>query len=197
MALGTIHLPFTLTSHGKTRWKLAVIHFVIIRHPVEHNIILGRTNLFMLRAIPSTIHGIVKFNTMEGSRTILAIPPRELWCYKIIQTKEIMKEDKKPWLELRNGCVVINMEYSDQLVRIRIHLSPATRQELIKLLKKYKHVFAWRSTYMIGVSIKVIKDKLMIKLRNKEVKQKNCVQVGDTNRAINAEVAKLTMWHPE
>lgn len=85
------------------------------------------------------------------------------------------------------------MEYSDQLVRIRIHLSPATRQELIKLLKKYKHVFAWRSTYMIGVSIKVIKDKLMIKLRNKEVKQKNCVQVGDTNRAINAEVAKLTM----
>lgn len=46
---------------------------------------------------------------------------------------------------------------------------------------------------MIGVSIKVIKDKLMIKLRNKEVKQKNCVQVGDTNRAINAEVAKLTM----
>lgn len=61
--LGTIHLPFTLTSHEKRRKKIALIDFVVLRHPTEHNIILGRTTLLKFRAVPSIMHGIVKFST--------------------------------------------------------------------------------------------------------------------------------------
>lgn len=76
--LGTIHLPLTITSHDKQRKKTALIDFVVIRHSTEHNIILGRTALLKLGAVPSTIHGIMKFDTPKGEATILATPPREL-----------------------------------------------------------------------------------------------------------------------
>ena len=74
--LDTIYLPFTLTSHDKTRRKTTIIDFVVIRRPIEHNIILGRATLFRFRAIPSAIHILVKFDTTKGSGTILATPPK-------------------------------------------------------------------------------------------------------------------------
>lgn len=43
--LGTIHLLFTLTSQEKTRRQTTLVDFVVIRHPSEHNVILGRTAL--------------------------------------------------------------------------------------------------------------------------------------------------------
>ena len=61
--LGTIHLPFILTNHEKERRKTTLIYFVVIRHPTEHNIILGRTTLLKFGAVPSTMHEIVKSNT--------------------------------------------------------------------------------------------------------------------------------------
>ena len=45
---------------------------------------------------------------------------------------------------------------------------------------------------MVGVDNKVIEHKLMIKPGMKETKHKKRVQGVDRNRAINAEVAKLT-----
>lgn len=89
--LGTIHLPFTLTSHNKMRWKRVLIDFIVIWHPTQHNIILGRTTLFRFGAISSTIQLVVKFGTTEGTRTILATPPKELRGYKIMQPKETPK----------------------------------------------------------------------------------------------------------
>lgn len=38
------------------------------------------------------------------------------------------------------------------------------RKSLIELLKKYKHVFAWTPTDMVGVDRGVIEHKLMIRL---------------------------------
>lgn len=76
--LGTIHLPLTITSHDKQQKKTALIDFVAIRHAAEHNIILGRTTLLKLGAVPSTMHGVMKFNTPMGASMILATPPKEL-----------------------------------------------------------------------------------------------------------------------
>ena len=45
---------------------------------------------------------------------------------------------------------------------------------------------------MVGVDRGIIKHKLMIKLRAKEIKQKKRVQGGDRNKAINTEVVRLT-----
>lgn len=51
--------------------------------------------MFRFGAIPSTIHGVVKFGTTEGLRTILATPLNELRCYMITQPKDVTKETKK------------------------------------------------------------------------------------------------------
>lgn len=97
--LGTIHLPFTLTINDRVKKKTTLIDFVVIRHPKEHNIILRQTTLLRFGVVPSTIHGIIKFSTIEGPGTVLAAPPRELQCYEIMQQKEIMQENKKLCIE--------------------------------------------------------------------------------------------------
>lgn len=88
--LGTSHFPFTLTSHNKTKKKTTLIDFVVIRHPEEHNIILGRMTLLKFGEVPSTVHGVIKFSITKRPWTVLETPSRELRCYEIIQPKEIM-----------------------------------------------------------------------------------------------------------
>nr|KAJ0209762.1 hypothetical protein LSAT_V11C400219330 [Lactuca sativa] len=105
---------------------------------------------------------------------------------------EITKETKKPRHDPAKGKEVINERYPDQLVSIGHNLPGHVREAMVNLLKRYKHVFAWTPTDMVGVDRKVIEHKLMIKPGVKEVKQKKRVQGGDRNRAINTEVAKLT-----
>nr|KAJ0214035.1 hypothetical protein LSAT_V11C400197270 [Lactuca sativa] len=190
--LGMIHLPLTITSHDKQRKKTALIDFVVIRHSAEHNIILGRTSLLKLGAVPSTMHGIMKFDTPKGEATILATPPRELWCYMVMKPAEITKGPKRPRGNPEKGKEVINEGYPDQPIDVGSDLPSPTRRALVDLLKRYKHVFAWTPTDMVRVERKVIEHKLMIKPGVKEVKQKKRVQGGDRNRAINVEVSKLT-----
>lgn len=105
---------------------------------------------------------------------------------------EITKGPKRPRGNPAKGKEVINEEYPDQPVNVGSDLPSHTRRALVDLLKRYKHVFAWTPTDMVGVERKVIEHKLMIKPGVKEVKQKKRVQGGDRNRAINAEVSKLT-----
>ena len=67
-----------LTNHEKEKKKTTLIDFVIIRHPTEKNIILGRTTLLKFGAVPSKMHEIIKFNRTEGPGTVLEMLPREL-----------------------------------------------------------------------------------------------------------------------
>lgn len=103
-----------------------------------------------------------------------------------------MQESKRSRVEPTSGKEIFNKKYPDQPVSIGNTISLARRQALISLLKKYKHVFSWIPTNMVGVDRKVIGHKLMIKPGTKETKQKRRIQGGDMNKAINADVAKLT-----
>lgn len=111
--LGTIHLPLTLTSHEKQRKKTVLIDFMVIRHSVDHNIILGRTALLKLGAFPSTMHGVVKFSTADDSAMILATLPKELQYFTVMQPAEIARETKKVRAESTMEKEVINKEYPD------------------------------------------------------------------------------------
>ena len=61
-----------------------------------------------------------------------------------MQPKEISDESKRPRLKGLEGKEVINRDYREQSVNIGITLTKMTRQELIELLKKYKHVYLTR-----------------------------------------------------
>nr|KAJ0216070.1 hypothetical protein LSAT_V11C300135490 [Lactuca sativa] len=104
---------------------------------------------------------------------------------------ETSREAKKLRHNPEKGKEVINEEHPDQPVSIGCDLPSHVRRALVDLLKRYKHVFVWTPTDMVGVERKVIEHKLVIKPGAKEVKQKKRVQGGDRNRAINVEVAKL------
>nr|KAJ0224493.1 hypothetical protein LSAT_V11C100030900 [Lactuca sativa] len=72
---GTIMLPFTLVSHDGTKQVTRVLEFLVFDYVAEHNILLGRPTLFQLQVIPSTLHGIIKFSTSDGSATVVATRP--------------------------------------------------------------------------------------------------------------------------
>ena len=109
-----------------------------------------------------------------------------------MQPAEMTRETKKARGGLADEKEVINEEHPDQTVSIGHNLLGHTGRALVDLLRRYKHVFAWAPTDMVGVDWKILEHKLMIKPGRKEVKQKKTVQGRDRNRAINAEVAKLT-----
>lgn len=102
----------------------------------------------------------------------MAMPPRELPCYKIMHRRKITQESKRSLTEPTNGSEIVNREYMNRPVSVRCSLPSATRQALINLLKKDKHVFPWTPTDMVGVDREVIEHKLMIKLGAKENKKK-------------------------
>ena len=68
-------LLFTLISHDGGIADNKGLEFLVVDCPTEHNILLGRPALFKLQVIPSTCHGILKFSTSDGSKTIVAIKP--------------------------------------------------------------------------------------------------------------------------
>nr|KAJ0199046.1 hypothetical protein LSAT_V11C600298750 [Lactuca sativa] len=134
----------------------------MIRYPTEHNILLGRSAISLLHFVPSTIHGIVKFSTRQGSSTILATNTRAKHCHQIIPAPELVRALKKS----KEGCSTkqhqINMEYTEQLVRIGAHLSDATMMRLVAHMKQYSTVFYWKPIDLIGVDRQVIEHNLNI-----------------------------------
>ncbi|GJR16163.1 reverse transcriptase domain-containing protein [Tanacetum coccineum] len=67
--LGKIELEVCFGSEGLCR--RTTMKFTFIRAPSPYNVILGRTGLRALRAIPSTIHSMMKFPTLKGIATLV------------------------------------------------------------------------------------------------------------------------------
>ncbi|PWA65489.1 reverse transcriptase domain-containing protein [Artemisia annua] len=51
--------------------RKTTMKFTVIRAPSPYNVILGRSGLKALRAIPSTIHAMMKFPTPRGIATLV------------------------------------------------------------------------------------------------------------------------------
>ncbi|GJV64438.1 reverse transcriptase domain-containing protein [Tanacetum coccineum] len=65
---------------GGRRCQREIMKFTIIPAPSPYNIIMGRPRLKQLRAIPSTIHGMMKFPTPLGVSTVLSQAPVVFEC---------------------------------------------------------------------------------------------------------------------
>nr|GEU58653.1 reverse transcriptase domain-containing protein [Tanacetum cinerariifolium] len=68
--LGNIKLDVCFRGGGRCR--RAIMKFTVIPAPSPYNIIMGRPGLKQLRAIPSTIHGMIKFPTPWGGNSTIA-----------------------------------------------------------------------------------------------------------------------------
>ncbi|PWA81217.1 reverse transcriptase domain-containing protein [Artemisia annua] len=150
-----------------------------------------------MRAIPSTIHSMIKFPTSKGIATLIARPSMVSKCRRseekqtvekpkveVPQEAEITGEDDVVGTEE----VLINPAYPEQLVVIGKGFSKDSRRNLIELLRKNKDVFAWEPTDMTGVPRRLIRHHLNVNISDIPVAQKKRNFSAEKNQVITKEV---------
>ncbi|GJR00256.1 hypothetical protein Tco_0523240 [Tanacetum coccineum] len=153
--------------------------------------LLGKIELD-LRAVPSTIYGMMKFPTPWGVATLVSQTPvvfecrREGWKQAVELPKERKAQDTTSLMDQ----VLINPAYPEQLVTIRTCLSPEGSSQLKSLLKKNIDIFAWEPSDMTRVPKRIIKHSLNANLLEKPISQKRMVFFLEKIRVIIEEVGK-------
>nr|GEY64815.1 reverse transcriptase domain-containing protein [Tanacetum cinerariifolium] len=81
--LGLIDLRVTMGEPGKS--KTVLLEFAIVKCRSPYNVIIGRTEMRILREVGLTIHSMIKFLTDKGVAT-MRTSKEALWEYKQIET---------------------------------------------------------------------------------------------------------------
>nr|GEW58668.1 reverse transcriptase domain-containing protein [Tanacetum cinerariifolium] len=183
--LGQLRLLVTIgdATHSTTAW----MNFMVVKSMSPYNGIIGRPGLKAIQAIPSTVHGMLKFPIEGGIATIrctILIPTE---CASVTTSSVIPREKRTC---LANFTVALHPDFLDQEVVIGGSLSDKGRTELCSVLKKNLDIFAWQPSDMIGVSRSVAEHRLNIREGYSPVRQKKKGQAPERARAIQAEVQK-------
>ncbi|GJU47193.1 reverse transcriptase domain-containing protein [Tanacetum coccineum] len=162
--------------------------FTVIPSPSPYNIILGRRGLKQLRAIPSTIHGMMKFPTLGGITTLASQTAIVFKCRRVRkkQAVESSKEAKPQEKISLTKEVLVNLAYPNQLVTVCKNLSPKGYAQL----KKNKDIFAWELSDMKGVSRRIINHALNANTSITPVSQKRRIE--DAEKAFQ-ELKKVIL----
>ncbi|GJY38169.1 reverse transcriptase domain-containing protein [Tanacetum coccineum] len=162
--LGKIELEVCFGSEGLRR--RTTMKFTVIKAPSPYNKILGRTGLRTLRAIPSTIHSMMKFPTPKGIATLVT---RSVIIseYRQLEKKQVVEEgEKEEEVETRavNTMeeVLVNLAFPYQLVVIGGGLPETCKSQLKFLLKNNMDIFAWEPADMTGVPRRIIEHNLNV-----------------------------------
>ncbi|GKD85086.1 reverse transcriptase domain-containing protein [Tanacetum coccineum] len=121
--LGKIELEVCFGSEGLC--QRTIMKFTVIRSPSPYNVILGRTNLKALRAIPSTIHSIMKFPTLSGIATLVTRSEIISECWRL-EKKQVIEEEKEA------GTKAINVTREKRRV-----LAPEKRKSMTRDVDKW------------------------------------------------------------
>nr|GFA02927.1 reverse transcriptase domain-containing protein [Tanacetum cinerariifolium] len=156
--LGQLRLLVTIgdVTHSTKAW----MNFMIVKSLSPYNGIIGRPGLKAIQAVPSTVHGMLKFPTEEGIVTIrstLLIPAE---C-ALVDTSSVTLEEKKA--RPSNLTVPLHPNFPDQEVVVGGSLSDKGRTELCSLLKKNLDIFAWQPSDMTGVTQSVAEHRLNVR----------------------------------
>nr|GFB65085.1 reverse transcriptase domain-containing protein [Tanacetum cinerariifolium] len=161
---------------------------MVIKSLSPYNGIIGRPGLKAIQAVPSTVHGMLKFPTEWGIVTIrssLLIPAE---CASIGTSSVTPREERAP---PANFTIALHPNFPDQEVVVGESLSDRGRTELCSLLKKNLDIFAWQPSDMTGVPRSVAEHKLNIREGCPPVRQKKRGQAPKRVKAIQVEVQKL------
>ncbi|XP_071688242.1 uncharacterized protein [Rutidosis leptorrhynchoides] len=87
--IGQLELQVELVDdHDESLKRQALLSLYVMRNQSRFNMILGRTALSMFGAIPSTLHGMVKFSTYKGIGTLTSAVIEPL-CAMITARKSV------------------------------------------------------------------------------------------------------------
>ncbi|GJY82622.1 hypothetical protein Tco_0495998 [Tanacetum coccineum] len=122
----------------------------------------GRPRLKTLRAIPSTIHSMMKFQTSKGVATLVTRTIIIAECRRL-EKKQMIEESFEGEGEVAaTEEVLVNPSFPDQRVTIGGGLSETCREQLKCLLKDNMWVFAWEPSDMMGVPRRIIEHTLNV-----------------------------------
>nr|GFA72129.1 reverse transcriptase domain-containing protein [Tanacetum cinerariifolium] len=184
--LGQLRLLVTIgdATHSTKAW----MNFMVVKSLSPYNGITGQPGLKAIQAVPSTVHGMLKFPTEWGIVTIcssLLIPAE---CALIGTSSGTPREERtRP----TNFTVALHPNFPDQEVVVGGSLSDKGRIELCSLLKKNLDIFAWQPSDMTEVPRSVAEHRLNIREGCPPVRQKKRGQAPERAKAIQAEVQKL------
>nr|GEV99438.1 reverse transcriptase domain-containing protein [Tanacetum cinerariifolium] len=184
--LGQLRLLVVIgdATHSTRAW----MNFMIVKSLSPYNGIIERPGLRAIQAVPSTVHGMLKF-PVEGGIVIICstilIPTK---CASMITSSVVPSEERtRP----ANYKVALHPNFPDQEVVIRGTLSDKGRTELCSILKKNLDIFAWQPSDMTGVSWSIAEHRLNIREGYSSVRQKKKGQAPERANSIQAEVQKL------
>ncbi|KAL5827095.1 hypothetical protein ACOSQ3_018928 [Xanthoceras sorbifolium] len=110
--------------------------------------------------------------------------------------KEFALDLREPTAQERDGeieptkYVVLNENFPKKVVKIGAKLSPKIGEDLIKLLREFKDIFAWSHADMPGINPSTISHGLAVHCDEKPVVQKRQHFNPERNSAIREEVEK-------
>ncbi|GJS76425.1 reverse transcriptase domain-containing protein [Tanacetum coccineum] len=172
-------------EHSTSAW----MNFMVIRSQSQHNVIIGRTGIRKIRAVPSTAHGMLKFPVEGGTLTLQSSRVIPMECAMISGpstqhpvTSQVLEEKIK---------MAIHPEYPEQTIAIGSTLTEKERKELCALLKQNLDIFAWKPADMTGVPRHIAEHRLNVREGCLPIKQKKRGQAPERNKVIPEEVEKL------
>nr|GEV89348.1 reverse transcriptase domain-containing protein [Tanacetum cinerariifolium] len=171
-------------THSTRAW----MNFMVVNSMSPYNGIIGRPGLKAIQAVPSAVHGMLKFPVEGGIATIritILIPVE----YASVTTSPVIPGEEKS--RPANFTVALHPDFPDQEVVIGGSLSDKGRTALCSVLKKHLDIFAWQPSDMTGVPRSVAEHRLNIREGYSPVRQKKRGQAPERAKAIQAEVQKL------
>nr|GFC92840.1 reverse transcriptase domain-containing protein [Tanacetum cinerariifolium] len=167
----TIHrqLKLLVTIGDATHSTKAWMNFMILKSLSLYNVIIGRPGLKAIQAVPSTVHGMLKFPTEEGIITIrssLLIPAE---C-ALVNTSSVTPGEKNA--HPTNLTVPLHPNFHDQEVVVGGSLSDKGRTELCALLKRNLDIFTWQPSDITRVPRSVAEHRLNIRDGYPPIRQK-------------------------
>nr|GEV88544.1 reverse transcriptase domain-containing protein [Tanacetum cinerariifolium] len=171
-------------THSTKAW----MNFMIVKLLSPYNGIIGRSGIKKIQAVPSTVHGMLKFS-VKGEIVTICSPmliPTE--CTSVVTSSVITREESTHPANLK---VALHPDFPDQEVVIRGTLSDKGRIKLCSVQKRNLDIFVWQPFDIIGVPRSMAEHRLNIQKGYSPVRQKKWGQAPERAKAIQAKVQIL------
>ncbi|XP_071714596.1 uncharacterized protein [Rutidosis leptorrhynchoides] len=184
--IGILDLRLELRdSKDKLKKRTESVEFCVVRSYSRYNAILG-SSIQNFGAIPSTIHGMVRFPTERGVATLESTPLDAL-CASFTDKMNTAPEEKG----VNEWWVIVNPGYLEQKVKIGENLTQGTKEKLRNTLISNLDVFCWRDADMTRVPQEIAKHYLRAITNLTPIKQKKRLMAPDRSEWMRREVDKL------
>ena len=199
LPLGSIQLVLTLGDPPCQ--ETTTVIFLIVDAPSVYNVLLGRSSLNAIKAIPFAYHMVIKFPTTNGVGMVRADQRVAKECYSASMKQKVVSSIYVDELDMRDEVSTrrepleelepIQLDDHEHLAYVGCKLAEDLRSLLIRFLKQNKDVFAWKQEDMGGIDPIIITHKLSVSQSFKPVMQKRRSLAPERQKTINEEVGKL------